>query len=180
MPVADLPHRAPASRESERLTGSEQICSPYDPDARYSTKHEADWVGYKVRLTETCDPAHEGPHPVTNVEATPATTPDDNMAAVVHASLERRGLLPSEHLVDKGYTDSRVLVNSKQRHDVTIVGPVADDPSWQARIEGGLTKAEFRVDWERKAVTCPAGKESISWLPSTHAEAGMVFEARFP
>jgi len=28
-------------------------------------------------------------------------------------------------------------------------------------------------------VTCPAGKQSISWLPSTHTESGMVFEARF-
>jgi len=28
---------------------------------------------------------------ITNVETTPATTPDDNMAAVVHASLEKRG-----------------------------------------------------------------------------------------
>jgi hypothetical protein len=40
------------------------------------------------------------------VETTPATTPDDNMLAVVHASLKDRDLLPAEHLVDKGYTDS--------------------------------------------------------------------------
>ena len=158
---------------------AEQVCSPYDPDARYSTKREADWIGYKAQLTETCDPACEGPHLITNVETTPATTPDDNMIAIVHASLERRGLLPGEHLVDKGYTDSRVLVDSKQRYGVTIIGPVADDPSWQARVAGGLTKAAFRVDWERKVVTCPAGKQSISWLPHTWRRGGMVHEARF-
>jgi hypothetical protein len=45
--------------------------------------------------------------------------------------------------------------------------------------EGGLTKAAFEVDWERKVVTCPAGNESISWLPSTYTKNGMVFEARF-
>jgi len=100
------------------------------------------------------------------------------MVAVVHATLERRGLLPGEHLVDKGYTDSHVLVDSQQNHGVTIIGPVADDPSWQAR-EGGLTKAAFEVDWDRKLVTCPAGKESISWLPSTYTKNGMIFEARF-
>jgi transposase len=166
-------------RETDELPPcAEQVCSPYDPDARYSTKREADWVGYKAQLTETCDPACVGPHLITNVETTPATTPDDNMVAVVHASLERRGLLPSEHLVDKGYTDSHVLVGSQQRHGVTIVGPVADDPSWQAR-EGGLTKAAFRVDWERKVVTCPAGHESISWLPNTWPKNGMRWEARF-
>ena len=108
---------------------------------------------------------------ITNVETTPATTPDDNMIAVVHASLEKRGLLPGEHLVDKGYTGSYVLVDSQQRYGVTIVGPVADDPSWQAHLDDGLTKAAFAVepaygstgvDWERKVVTCPAGKRSIS------------------
>jgi transposase len=158
---------------------AEQICSPYDPDARYSTKRKADWVGYKVQLTETCDAACVGPHPITDVETTPATTPDDNMVAVVHASLERRGLLPSEHLVDKGYTDSRVLVDGPRRYGTTIVGPVAADTSWQARVEGGLTKAAFRVDWERKVITCPAGKESISWLPNTWPKNGMTFEVRF-
>ena len=157
---------------------AEQICSPYDPDARYSTKREAGWVGYKGQLTETCDTACVGPHLITDVETTPATTPDD-MVAVVHASLERRGLLPSEHLVDKGYTDSRVLVDGPRRYGTTIVGPVAADTSWQARVEGGLTKAAFRVDWERKVITCPAGKESISWLPNTWPENGMTFEVRF-
>ncbi|MBV9560944.1 MAG: IS1182 family transposase [Bradyrhizobium sp.] len=166
-------------RETDELPPcAEQVCSPYDPDARYSTKREADWIGYKAQLTETCDPACAGPHLIINVETTPATTPDDNMVAVVHASLERRGLLPSEHLVDKGYTDSHVLVGSQRRYDISIIGPVANDPSWQAR-EGGLTKAAFRVDWERKVVTCPAGHESISWLPNTWPKNGMIWEARF-
>ena len=31
------------------------ISSPYDTDARYSTKRDVEWVGYKVHLTETCD-----------------------------------------------------------------------------------------------------------------------------
>ena len=154
------------------------VCSPYDPDVRYCSKRETNWMGYKAQLTETCDPACEGPHLVTNVETTVATTPDDNRVAVVHASLERRGLLPGEHLVDKGCTGSHVLVDSRQLHGVTIIGRVADDPSWQAR-EGGLTKAAFQVMGDRKVVTCPAGQESISWLPSTHKENGMVSEARF-
>jgi transposase len=79
---------------------AEQVCSPYDPEARYSAKRDVSWTGYKAQLTETCGPACEGPHVITNVETTVATTPDDNMVAVVHASLDRRGLLPGEHLVD--------------------------------------------------------------------------------
>jgi transposase len=161
----------------EMPAAAEQISSPYDPDARYSTKRDVSWVGYKVHLTETCDP--ETPHVITNVETTPATTPDDNMVSVVHASLENSELLPSEHLVDKGYTDSHALVESQRRHGVTIVGPVADDPSWQARSGDGFTKAQFQVDWDRQEVTCPEGKRSISWLPNTYPQTGMQYEARF-
>ena len=164
---------------AELPPSAEQVCSPYDPEARYSNKRDVTWVGYKVQVTETCDPACEGPHVITNVETTPATTPDDNMVAVVHASLEKRGLLPGEHLVDKGYPDSQMLVDSQHRYGVTITGPVADDPSWQARLDDGLTKAAFRVDWERRVATCPAGNESVSWLPAARADEGMSFEVRF-
>ena len=112
-------------------------------------------MGYKVHLTETCD--EKTPHLIVNVATTPATTPDDNMLEQVHDSLKVRDLLPAQHLVDKGYTDAHVLVDSQRQHDVTIVGPVAEDPSWQARAEG-FDKGSFIVDWERRVVTCPAGK----------------------
>jgi hypothetical protein len=36
------------------------ISSPYDTDARYSTKRDVEWVGYKAHLTETCD--EDRPH----------------------------------------------------------------------------------------------------------------------
>jgi transposase len=153
------------------------ISSPYDMEARYSTKRDSSWVGYKVHFTETCDA--EAPHLIVNVETTPATTPDDNMVPVIHKSLESRDLLPAEHLVDKGYTDSRVLVDSRNDFGVTLIGPVAEDPSCQARLEDGFDKSQFVVDWDRQSVTCPAGKQSLSWLPSTYPQSGMMFEARF-
>jgi len=153
------------------------IASPYDTEARYSTKREVEWVGYKVHVTETCDA--DTPHLIVNVETTPATTPDDHMVKPIHVSLEQRDLLPAEHLVDKGYTDSQVLVESPQTYAVTLIGPVADDPSWQARAGTGFDKSQFLVDWERKVVTCPMGKESISWLPNTYPKNGMTWEVRF-
>src|SRR4051794_418037 len=152
------------------------ISSPYDTDARYSTKRDVEWVGYKAHLTETCD--EDRPHLIVNVETTPATTPDDNMIKEVHESEKGRDLLPGEHLVDKGYTDSMVLIASLSEYGVTIVGPVAEDPGWQARAGVGFDKGSFAVDWDRQVVTCPAGKESISWLPNTYPKDGMVFEAR--
>ena len=120
--------------------GTRPIASPYDPEARYSTKRAVEWIGYKVHLTDTCDPVT--PHLIVNVETTPATTPDDQMIATVHASLEPRGLLPSAHWVDKGYTDSQVLIDSQRTYGVTLIGPVADDPkSCTTRRAGSLMKA---------------------------------------
>ena len=153
------------------------ITSPYDSEARYSTKRGQSWVGYKVHFTESCD--DDAPRLITNIETTPATTPDDNMIEVVHQSLKRRDLLPSYHMVDKGYTDAKVLVVSKREYGVEIVGPVAQDPSWQSRCKKGFDKSAFEIDWEAKVANCPAGKQSISWLPKTNPSSGVDFEARF-
>jgi transposase len=60
---------------------AELVASPYDPEARYSTKREVEWVGYKVHLTETCET--DTPQMIVNVETTPATTPDDHMVKSV-------------------------------------------------------------------------------------------------
>src|ERR1039457_1470154 len=151
--------------------------SPYDPEARSSTKRGMEWIGYKVHLTETCD--SDKPCLIVNIETTPATTPDDNMAKVVQQSLAQRDLLPAEHLLDKGYTDSHVILDSEQEYGVRIIGPVADDPSWQARAGEGFDKSQFVVDWDRQTVTCPAGKQSLSWLPNTYPKNGCTWEAGF-
>jgi transposase len=116
---------------------------------------------------------------ITNVETTPATTPDDHMLTVVHQSLAKSESLPSEHLVDMGYTGCHMLVGSQQRHGVVVVGPVVEDTSWQAHSAEGFSKANFHIDWDQQVVACPEGKQSISWLPSTYPKSGMQFEARF-
>jgi transposase len=153
------------------------LASPYEPEARYSTKREVEWIGYKVHFTATCEP--ETPHLIVNVATTPATTPDDHLGESVHASLEQRDLLPGAHLVDKGYTDSQVLVDSQRTYGITPIGPVTDDPSWQARAGTGFDKAHCLVDWDQQVVPCPMGKQSISWLPNTAPKNGMMWEVRF-
>jgi transposase len=100
------------------------------------------------------------------------------MAAVVHQSLRGRTLLPRAHLVDNGYTDAQMLVDSAREYGVTMVGPVAADPEWQAREGTGFDTSPFVVDWERQVVTCPAGKQRIAWHPHTYPASGMAFEAR--
>jgi transposase len=94
------------------------VSSPYDHEARFSTKRGKSLVRYNVHLTESCD--DDAPRLITNVETTPATTPDDNMFEVVHRSLHGRKLLPAMHLVDKGYTAAKVLVNSNREGIVNL------------------------------------------------------------
>jgi transposase len=130
-------------------------------------------IGYKVPLTQTCDETR--PPLIVPV----ATTPADNLIQDVHQSLHKGDLLPSEHWVDQGYTDSPVLVHSQRESGVTVVGPVADDPSWPARAGAGFDKSPFPVDGEHQTVTCPAGKQSLSFLPNTDPQNGMRGEARF-
>lgn len=61
--------------DADAPTPPERIHSPYDVEARYSSKGSVNWVGYKVHLTETCD--DDAPHVITHVVTTPATIPDD-------------------------------------------------------------------------------------------------------
>ena len=147
-PPADLPRAAGA------------VESPYDPEARHSNKRDISWTGYKVHLTETCDP--DLPRLITDVHTTVATTQDVSCTAAIQRSLADRGLLPGRHLVDTGYVDAQLLVDSQRRHGVELFGPTRYNPSWQAR-EGGYDQTQFAVDWEQERVTCPEGKTSAWW-----------------
>nr|WP_309687488.1 IS1182 family transposase [Armatimonas sp.] len=157
-PDSQGPPRFKSSKELP--SAAEQIASPYDSEARFAQKRETGWVGYKVHFTETCDA--DTPHLLVHVETTVATVPDDNMLSTIHPKLAKKGLLPREHLVDMGYTDSGILAESLKDFGIDVVGPMAKNPSWQAR-EGGFDKDQFVVDWEKETVTCPAGKLSHRW-----------------
>lgn len=140
------------------------INSPYDPEARFSRKRTTTWTGYKVHLTESCEPAL--PHLLTHIETTPATEPDCHTLPTIQDALAQKKLLPSEHLIDSGYVDTNNVVESQLQHQVELVGPMRPDTSWQARQQTGYDIANFLIDWENQSVTCPQGKTSHVWSPS--------------
>jgi transposase len=146
-----------------------RIDSPHDPEARYGTKRAASWTGYKVHLTESCDP--DGPHLITDVQTTVATTPDHRATAPVQAALAERGVLPREHLVDAGYVDADNLLSSQREHQVELLGPALGDSGWQAHTAGAFTADCFAIDWEARRVTCPEGHLSKQWA-ATHDPDG--------
>lgn len=77
--------------------------SPYDPDARFGNKRSITWTGYKLHLTEIC--GEDEPHIITRVETTQAHLSDVDQTRRIHEDLDRRGLLPEEHVADAGFVD---------------------------------------------------------------------------
>lgn len=145
---------------SELGRAAEAIESPYDGEARHSRKRATVWTGYKVHFSETCD--EKSPRLVTNVKTTRATEQDVSATADIHEALAKKGLLPARHLVDAGYVDAELLIESEKDFRVELFGPPRVDPSWQART-GGYAAEQFAIDWERRRAICPEGKASTYW-----------------
>ncbi len=165
-------------RSSENIPPpSRYIGSPYDQEAHYSKKRSTTWVGYKVHLTESCEP--HLPLLITHVETTSAPVSDDAMTAPIHAELERKALLPTEHIVDTGYVDAKLLVESQRDYQVDLVGPTRKNYRWQARQHTGFDASHFPVDWEQQQATCPEGHTSSSWTPAIDNRKNEVIKIKF-
>jgi transposase len=173
--------------------GSTRLTSPYDLDARWAAKgDDLYWNGYKVHVTETCDPpdptpagdhtpggdaagrdaagrdaAGERPNIITGVATTDATVPDAAMTEQIHAALAGRELLPAEHYLDSGYPSAALVVDSLRRWGVTLVTPLLADTSRQAKAGAGYDRAGFTIDFDTEQATCPQGQSSTWWNPVT-------------
>jgi transposase len=155
---------------------AEMINSPYDVEARYSRHRQTEWTGYRVHLTETCE--DDKPLLITNVETTPATTPDSDVTDTIHRHLAEKNLLPGEHIVDAGYVDAGELATSETDYGVDLLGPAQKDTSWQAKADQGFDIACFVVDWDAQQVTCPHGQISSVWCPRQDEYGNTVIEVR--
>jgi transposase len=94
---------------------------------------------------------------------TPATTQDVSCTAEIQKSLYRKQLSPSRHLVDAGYVDADLLMQSAEEFGIELFGPTRNNPSWQSRT-GGIDVTQFQIDWDNRQAICPAGKTSAKWL----------------
>src|SRR5260370_1288130 len=89
--------------KDDLLPNAQRHDSPYDPEVRYSTKRDLSWIGYKVHLTETCEPKQV--EVITHVETTYAPVADVEQLPTIHEALGGKGVPPGEHLGDTGYMD---------------------------------------------------------------------------
>jgi transposase len=121
------------------LPVAQQWDSPYETEARYSTKRGQSWIGYKVHLTETCD--DDLPHLLTQVKTTIAPVPDVVSLDSIQGNLAKMAILPAQQLVDAGYARALNLISSRTQHQIDLIGPTYADRQWQAKAGEGFDMA---------------------------------------
>ncbi|WP_331743593.1 IS1182 family transposase [Kitasatospora sp. NBC_01300] len=160
---------------------ADRIVSPYDPTARYARRGQVTrWTGFLAHVTETC--SDDGPNVITDVATMSATSADTEVLPGIHTRLERRSLRPDQHLVDGGYTSLPHLEQAEREHRITLVGPLPGNPTRQHRRGEGFARDDFRIDFDRREVTCPQGQTSAGWhgpYPTSSPTAAPLIVARF-
>jgi transposase len=151
--------------------------SPYDAEVRYGRKRDFDWIGYKVHLTECCD--EDRPHLITQVETAPATQQDHHALKAIQAEVADKDLAPQQHLVDAGYVSAKRILESRDQHNIELMGPVHVDPSWQAHTPSAFDVAQFQIDWGHQVVTYPQGEQNIAWHQGKDAKGEAVVQIWF-
>ena len=153
--------------------------SPYDTEARYGNKRNTSWLGYKVHLTETCEKRQI--HLITNVQTTQAHLSDVDQTESIHQSLADKDLLPKQHIVDAGYVDGSLLVESKREYEIELIGPVRENVSWQSKNPEAYDLSRFKINWKNRIVTCPQGvKSTKKWTPLLDQWGNKVIRVKFP
>ncbi len=88
-------------------------------------------------------------------------------------------LLATGDMVDGGYVNSELQVNSQAEHQVELVGRVKADIHWQTKDEHAYSIDTFVIDWEAKTVTCPQGQTTKYWKPAKDANRNDIIVIRF-
>src|SRR5262249_6139781 len=122
----------------------QRINTPYDAEATFGTKRSLTWTGYKVHVSETCEP--DQVHLITHVQTTHAVAAHVVRIGPIHTALAAKGLLPGDHPVDAGLGDVALLVGSRFGHGVRLVGPMRPDVSWQAKANQGFDVSHLAID----------------------------------
>src|SRR5262249_28742436 len=149
-----------ASRKDEGIEGKDLIATPHDEEVRYTEKRDQKVTGYKMQLTEVA--WEDGPAIITDIDVVDSCSYDGNALDGIHHRLDDRYLLPSQHIVDRGYASGQTIDESKER-GVELIGPVQDNRSATARAEQGFAVENFKLDFENKQAICPQGHAAARW-----------------
>jgi len=136
--------------------GHSIICTPHDPQARYSEKRGWAWIGGKIQVTETDD--EDYPHLITDIVATSSTQTDYKALPDIQSRLAERGCSPAKQYVDNAYMGGSNLKNSISQ-EIDLIGPVYQNFTKQDKLPDGISIQQFEIDLEQGLATCPAGVE---------------------
>jgi transposase len=163
--------------DKETPPASVRIVSPHDTQARQGKKRETKWLGYKVHLTETCDP--QLPKLVTHVETRIACQQDYMATETIHQALADKELLPEQHVVDTAYISGAQLVTSRDTYGIDLLGPVLPDTSWQAQDGAAYDLTQFQLIWSQEKAVCPQGHDSMSWTVAKNRYGKPIIRIHF-
>ena len=106
---------------------------------------------------------------------------DVDQTESIHQSLSEKGLLPKQHLVDAGYVDGALLVESKQKHKIELIGPVRDNVSWQSKNPDAYDLSRFKINWKTQQAICPQGvKSTKKWTAHKDKWDNKIIGTKFP
>ena len=118
---------APALDDGQR---GHVIITPHDPQARWATKQDHAWGGYKLHLTETA--TEDAPLLITDLDIVAAAVHDSQAVASIQQRLQACELLPETHLADAGYVNG-LTIQSSLGFGVNLLGPISADTCGTAR-----------------------------------------------
>jgi len=96
----------------------------------------------------------------------------------IDEALVAKDLAPGQPLVDAAYIDAELLVTSRDKRGIELLGPARPNTSWHTRLDGAYTLDQFKVDWDQPQVRCPTGKVARSWNNKTLASGAEAIRVR--
>jgi transposase len=118
------------------------------------------------------------PNLITHVDTVAAHEPDAAHVVRGQDELAKRNLLPKRQLVDGSYVGIHLVLESRRRHGIELVGPVKQN--WHhSHIQNGYDLSAFTIDWDNRDAICPQGKHSLGWWINTSKTERQVISTKF-
>lgn len=99
------------------------ICTPHNPEARYTRKGKQRVTGDKAFVTETCDPENKTQF-ITDIELEKATEPDTKQQIEIQDWLIANDFKPEKQYEDAGFVNGQTILDS-QAKGIELHGPTA-------------------------------------------------------
>jgi transposase len=130
-----------------------------------------------VHLSQCCE--ENAPRFITHGQTSRAGNADADITPVIYEALQEKGLLPTEHCTDTTYAQAKRFAQSRQEYGSDVIAPTRADHKWQGQTKRGFDAASFPVDWAAQKVTCPAGRQSLSWTPALDRRDKQLIKSKF-